>query len=345
MKENAIQAVDYMYRCMTTGLVPMLSGSPGIGKSDIVKQIAKKFNLELIDIRLSTMDPVDLTGLPMRIGDKFTWVPADLFPLAGKTDAENKALLPKGKIGWLLFFDEINSSTMAMQAAAYKTLLDKLVGQHKIHPNTWMAGAGNLSTDGAIVNRMGTAMQSRLIHLELAVELKPWVVWAYKNGIDHRIIAYLNKVPRNLHNFDPKHNDKTFACPRTYEFLSRLIKTVHTNDLRGMMALWAGTVSEGVANEFVGYTQIYNEIPDYPQIVKDPLNAKMGSDPSMSFAVAYLIASQIEKKDIKPVMQFLDRLEPEFRTIAMQGMCVTDPSIFKLPEVDKWYTKMGVDLL
>ena len=38
----------------------MLHGSPGIGKSDVVRQLAKQRNVQLIDLRLSQMDPVDL---------------------------------------------------------------------------------------------------------------------------------------------------------------------------------------------------------------------------------------------------------------------------------------------
>ena len=51
-------------RCLDKGLVPFIQSSPGMGKSAIVKQIAKDFKLKLIDVRLSTLEPVDLSGLP-----------------------------------------------------------------------------------------------------------------------------------------------------------------------------------------------------------------------------------------------------------------------------------------
>lgn len=38
----------------------MLWGSPGVGKSDVVRQVAKHRNADLIDLRLSQIDPVDL---------------------------------------------------------------------------------------------------------------------------------------------------------------------------------------------------------------------------------------------------------------------------------------------
>ena len=60
MKINSIQAKDFIIRCMQAGLTPMLAGSPAIGKSAIIASIAKQYKMELIDIRLSTYDPVDL---------------------------------------------------------------------------------------------------------------------------------------------------------------------------------------------------------------------------------------------------------------------------------------------
>lgn len=208
MKTDSLQAKDYIIRCIKAGITPMLSGSPGIGKSDLIKQIADEYKLELIDIRLSTMDPVDLSGFPTIKDGMASFVPMDIFPL------EN-ASIPAGKNGWILFMDELTSAALAVQAAAYRVILDKEIGKHKLHPKVAVIGAGNLSTDDAIVNRMGTAMQSRLIHIELGVTIKEWLVWANQNDIDHRVMAYLNSVPDNLHNFDPRHNDSTFACPQS----------------------------------------------------------------------------------------------------------------------------------
>lgn len=171
---NATQATDYAIRCIKAKMTCMISGDPGIGKSAIVQAIAKQFNLELIDIRLSTFDPVDLNGLPMLNGNIAEFVPMSTFPL------EKTTKKPKGKNGWLIFLDEFNAAPLATQAAAYKLVLDRQVGLHNLHPNSTIVCAGNLITNGAIVNRLGTAMQSRLIHLELGVFPEEWIKWGTK---------------------------------------------------------------------------------------------------------------------------------------------------------------------
>ena len=92
-------------------LVPMLIGSPGCGKSQIVHAIAKMYNLFVIDLRLSQCDPTDLLGFPHIFGAKAGYLPMNTFPIEGDK-------IPEGYSGWLLFFDEFNSAPPSVQAAA-----------------------------------------------------------------------------------------------------------------------------------------------------------------------------------------------------------------------------------
>jgi len=98
---NTVQAKKLLIDCIKSGLVPMLEGSPGVGKSSIVNQIAKEFNMQVIDMRLSQCDPTDLNGFPFMDVEsgKAHYKPMATFPL--ETDP-----LPEDKKGWLLFLDE-----------------------------------------------------------------------------------------------------------------------------------------------------------------------------------------------------------------------------------------------
>ncbi len=96
---NPAQAVEFITEALFAGLVPMMTSSPGTGKSQIVKKIAKNLNLELIDIRLSQMESSDLNGLPRFTSDgKAEFVPFNTFPIESTP-------LPAGKDGWLIFLN------------------------------------------------------------------------------------------------------------------------------------------------------------------------------------------------------------------------------------------------
>jgi MoxR-like ATPase len=105
------QAARMITTAIKARLVPFLKGSPGCGKSQIIHQIAKDHNLEVIDLRLSQCDPTDLAGFPTIIDGKADYMPMKHFPIEGDS-------LPKGKAGWLLFLDEATSAPSAIQAAA-----------------------------------------------------------------------------------------------------------------------------------------------------------------------------------------------------------------------------------
>ena len=59
---NAVEMKEAMVDVLAAGLVPMVLGSPGIGKSDIIRAIAKQHKLKVIDMRLAQCDPTDINN-------------------------------------------------------------------------------------------------------------------------------------------------------------------------------------------------------------------------------------------------------------------------------------------
>jgi len=348
------QATDLIVLAMKANLVTMLNGSPGIGKSDIIRSIAKKHKLYLIDIRLSQCEPVDLSGFPMLQADgkRAGYVPMDIFPLEDTELPFINGIDGERYKGFLVFLDEINSAALAVQAASYKLLLDRTVGQHNLHPKTKIVCAGNLSSDGAIVNRMGTAMQSRLVHLQLGVDAQQWCDnWAIQEGIDHRIISFIVNQPQHLQNFDPKSktNDFTFACPRTWEFVSKILskhRDAHGNDLpiQEILPLIVGTIGEGMAMLFMAYSETIMKLPSMDDIVSNPKGALLDMEPAMLFAVAHKIAAYVKPGTLVPVLEYLERMPGEFATITLQLTLKRDITMLEEEPMQEWAGKMGAEV-
>lgn len=305
-------------KCMEAQLVPFIQSSPGLGKSNIVAQIAEDFGLELIDLRLSQCAPEDLMGLPMRNGEFATFAPFEMFPTT-------KTKIPAGKEGWILFLDEFNSASKSVQAAAYKLALDRMVGQAKLHDNCFVVAAGNLATDRAIVNQLSTAMQSRVVHLEMVASKDDFMAHAVKAGFDHRILAFLEFQPSKLHNFKPDHTDKTFACPRTWEFASRLIKGVPEKDVD--LPLLAGTISEGIATEFHTFLKVYTQVPRFADICAAPESITVPTEPGTRYAVISLMLDHLTVPRFDDVVKYALRFEPEFQVIFFRGVAARFPEL------------------
>lgn len=343
MKVKVSQATRMITACIKAGLVAMLAGSPGIGKSHIAYQIAKKYNLKVIDVRLSQADPTDLLGFPSIQGKKAGYVPMETFPIEG--DKLPVDLNEKGEIihtydGWLLFLDEFTSAAIAVQAAAYKIVLDRMVGVHKLHKNVAIMCAGNLETDGAIVNPMSTALQSRLVHMELIVDVQEWTDWAAESKLNHRINDFINFKPGNLYTFKPDHTDNTYACPRTWEFADRILKAT-PDDSPDLIPLLAGTISEGVAHEFVTFTKIYKELPKISDIIKTPEDIRVPDEPSILFALTGSMSHHASSDNMTPLMKYIDRIPTEFQVVCLRDTIRRNKGMLAHAALRNWVAKNG----
>jgi len=332
---NTQKAPEMFVEVMRAGLVPMVVSSPGCGKSALAAQIAEKYALKLIDIRLTQCDPTDLSGFPSLQGDRASYLPMDIFPLEGDN-------LPKGYKGWLILYDEMNSAPLSVQAAAYKVILDRQIGQHNLHKKVWQMAAGNLTTDRAIVNRMGTAMQSRMVHFQLNINFEHWIEWFLANGGDHRIASYIKFKPDNLHMFKPDHSDKTFACPRTWSFLNRMCKNWEEID-HNHMSIKAGTIGEPVAREFMGFCRA-NFKMTIDDILRAPETVKLPDEPSTLYAVSGLVANHLDEKNHEPLLKFTERLPMEFQVITLRSGFMRNKKLLTYPVIKEWIAKNSVYL-
>lgn len=329
---------DSLEIVLKAGLVPFIQGSPGIGKSDIVRSVANKYNLKVIDIRLSQCDPTEINGFPFHDGKRMDYLPPKQFPL------QELDSIPSGYNGWLIFLDEFNSASIATQAAAYKLILDRMIGVYSIHKNAAIVCAGNTENDNAIVNDMSTAMQSRLIHLELKTNIKEWIDWANQNNIDNRIKAFLEFRPDLLHKFDSNHNDKTFATPRTWAFASKLIQG--KENISEILPILYGTVSKGVTIEFNAFCNQYMNLPKIQDILASPDEISIDdNNMGVLYALAYMISCYFDETTIDKLLIFVKRLPPEFSVVCMKAAIRRNKELLQHASIKEWISEFAQEVM
>jgi hypothetical protein len=344
MKVNHAQAYSMIIKYIRANLVPLLKGSPGMGKSELVASIARQFNLLLIDLRLAQCDPTDLLGFPSIDvdGGRARYVPMETFPLEGDELPINP-ITGEQYAGWLLFLDEFTSTGNAVQAASYKIVLDRMVGQRKLHKNVAIVCAGNKETDGAIVNPLSTALQSRLLHMELVMDPLGWIDWANQTGFDNRIPDYIGHRKDHLYTFSPDHQDETYACGRTWAFADRIMKITEDND-PDRLPMLAGAITEGMAREFMAFCQIYNDIPKMEEIEKYPEHTKVPDESSVLYALTGSISAHMNKTNADTLMKYLNRIPKEFQVVTMRSTIRRNKAIGAVPAVQKWVSESAAEL-
>ncbi|MBI1396356.1 MAG: AAA domain-containing protein [Betaproteobacteria bacterium] len=190
----------------------MLWGPPGVGKSDIVRDLAAAAGVGLVDLRLSQLEPTDLRGIPFREGRVVEWSVPTMLPEATR----------HGERG-ILFLDEINAAAPTVAAAAYQLILDRRLGDYAVPPAWVIFAAGNRQGDRGVTYAMPAPLANRFTHYELEPDIDDWVAWAHSAGVDARVIAFLRFRPERLFDFDPSRTPIAFPSPRTWEYAHRAI--------------------------------------------------------------------------------------------------------------------------
>jgi MoxR-like ATPase len=271
-----------------------LWGPPGIGKSDIVAQIANSIDAHLIDIRLSLWEPTDIKGIPYfdsNIGKMVWGAPSEL---------PDEALAAKHK--WIVvFFDEMNSSAPSVQAAAYQLILNRRVGQYKLPDNVIIVAAGNREADKGVTYRMPAPLANRFVHLELAVNFDDWFQWATDNRIHKDVVGYLQFAKKDLYDFDPKSPSRSFATPRSWSFVSELIED--DIDSETLTDLVSGAVGEGLGVKFMAHRKVASTMPNPSDIldgkVKELKTKEISAMYSLTVSLCYELKESANKNDKK----------------------------------------------
>ena len=222
-------------KCIKKQRPVFMWGPPGIGKSDIVKQIGNEQEREVIDVRLSLWEPTDIKGIPYynSTSNTMTWAPPAELP----TDPESTAIL---------FLDELNSAAPATQAAAFQLVLNRRVGTYQLPKGVSIVAAGNREGDKGVTYRMPSPLANRFLHVELRCDFDDWHQWAVTNRVHEQVVGYLGFAKQDLYDFDPKSSSKAFATPRSWMFVSELLEEDDVPD-NTLTDLIAGAVGVGLA--------------------------------------------------------------------------------------------------
>ena len=241
---RALEALRTGYAAQQSGKMTlswMLHGRPGIGKTEIVQQLAEETGARLYDLRLTTIEPPDLRGLPFYDHDnrRTVWYPPEDLPDDPDTPA-------------ILFLDELTAAAPALQPTVYGLLQERRVGQHPLPPGTFIVAAGNTVEDGAIAYEMGTALSDRLVHLHLRAEAGDWIEsYAVPREMHPAVTAFIRTRPDLLDTTGEalSKGQMIASTPRSWARAGEVMRAVPDRQMRDV--LLAGILGEAVAAEFI----------------------------------------------------------------------------------------------
>ena len=293
-------------KCVKIQRPVFMWGPPGIGKSDIVKQIGNETDREVIDIRLSLWEPTDIKGIPYynSTSNTMTWAPPAELP----TDPNSTAII---------FLDELNSAAPATQAAAYQLVLNRRVGTYALPKGVSIVAAGNRETDKGVTFRMPAPLANRFVHIELKTDYDDWLQWATNNKIHEQVVGYVGFAKQDLYDFDPKSSSRAFATPRSWCFVSELLQDDDLSE-NTLTDLVAGAIGEGLAVKFMAHRKVAKQMPNPEDILNGKVSKCNIKEISAMYSLTVSLCYELQSADQKKVKKW-DEMADNFFKFMMEN--------------------------
>jgi hypothetical protein len=305
-----------------------IHGSPGIGKSYIVNDIAKKNNMNIVDVRLSQLDAVDLRGIPSISNEQTKWMPPIFLP----TDVNSKGIL---------FLDELNSAPLSVQAAIYQLVLDRKIGEYTL-PSGWrIICAGNKIDDKGIVFKLPSPLINRMVHIVLEARYDDFKSWAIKNEIHPYIIGFLGFRPDLLITqlSATTETNPAFSTPRSWAMLSNILK--QNSEYNKIHPIIYGTVGYGSGIELISFIKVYKTLPDIDAILEG-IESDVPTEPSSLYALCSAIVEKYkDNSQGKAIFTYANKLPVEFNVMLIKDIIDKDENISAIDEFDSWLEQYG----
>ena len=254
----------------------LLMGAPGIGKTQIMEQIARECKVGLVSYTITHHTRQSAVGLPFIKEKTFG---SETFSVTEYTMSEiiasvyekmEKTGLKEG----ILFIDEINCVSETLAPMMLQFLQGKTFGNQKV-PEGWViVTAGNPPEYNKSVREFDVVTLDRIKRIDVQPDFEVWKEYAYEQGIHPAVISYLELRRKNFYRMENTVDGRIFATARGWEDLSRLIQVYETLDKEvDREVVYQYIQHPMIAKDFAAYLELHNKYKtDYA--VEDLLQGK-----------------------------------------------------------------------
>ena len=239
----------------------LLLGAPGIGKTQIMEQIAAECGIGLVSYTITHHTRQSAIGLPVISRETFG---GREYTMTGYTMSEIIASVYQkmektGLSEGILFIDEVNCVSETLAPAMLQFLQCKTFGTHEVPPGWIIVTAGNPPEYNRSVRDFDVVTMDRVKKIEVEPDLEVWKKYAWEVRVHPAVISYLNIRPRNFYRMETTVDGRFFATPRGWEDLSRLLQVYEKLSKKTDMEVVLQYIQHPeIARDFADYLELYD---------------------------------------------------------------------------------------
>jgi len=317
---------ERLVKYVQNGYPVLVKGAPGVGKSDIVNQVANEIDFDMIITHPVVSDPTDFKGQPCVVEGKDGRKRAEFLPFG------DLRRMMHAKRPTIVFIDDLGQAPAAVQAACMQLLLARQINGKKISDKITFIAATNRRQDRAGVTGILEPVKSRFYNIyELQPNKDDWIEWAFNHDMPNEIIGFVNFRPDLLATEEATSDIVNHPCPRTLAHAGETINMGLTS-----MEDLSGVVGEGCAVELTGFIKIFEQLPNIDAIIMNPDAASVPTEPSALYAVVAALVGKITKENAKRIFKYGSRMSEAFGTLLVRDSIRKDKDIQHTESFIKW---------
>jgi hypothetical protein len=292
------QLAELLAVTIPAGLPILITGMPGIGKTEITREAALAADADFVVTHPVVEDPTDRKGIP--------WGDPKSQSCVWYADETTKQLCnAKKRTVWLM--DDLGQATPAVQAAHMQWLLNRGVNGHHLSDLVTIVAATNRRIDRAGVSGILEPVKSRFFAIvELVASLADSRNWAFDNGWPATLIAFLSFRPEFLAKFEPSADLTNSPLPRTWSHVAEIEKLKLSDAVQH--AAFAGAVGEAAAVDYIGFRKLAASITSIEEILLNPDKVEIPKEPSQLYATVVGLSMRATDKNFSRIGVYAQRL-------------------------------------
>lgn len=251
-----------------------LLGSPGIGKTAIMEQIAQELGIALVSYSMTHHTRQSALGLPFITHKNYKGMEFDIseYTMSEIIASIYEVMEGSGIEEGILFLDEINCVSETLAPSMLQFLQYKIFGKHKV-PDGWViVTAGNPPEYNKSVREFDVVTMDRMKLVEVEADYPTWKEYALKQGIHNAVTTYLDMKKNDFYRVETNVGGKSYVTARGWEDLSATMLLCEEEGILVDETLVGQYLhNEKIVKEFTAYYELYNKYKkDYK--VEDILN-------------------------------------------------------------------------
>lgn len=237
-----------------------LMGSPGIGKTAIMEQIAQELNIGLVSYSMTHHTRQSALGLPFISHKTYCGTEFDVseYTMSEIIASVYEMMEISGVKEGILFLDEINCISETLAPSMLQFLQYKVFGRHSV-PEGWIVvTAGNPPEYNNSVREFDIVTWDRLKRIDVEADYYTWKEYAINRNVHPAVITYLDIKKNDFYLIESTVDGKAFVTARGWDDLSMMIKLYEMKDIPVKQTLIEQYLQERrIAKDFAVYYDLF----------------------------------------------------------------------------------------